>query len=99
LWKGIHGNGKNTYKMKIQEFALKISITVCPSHIVEPLHLKKWWRQRGVGELEKWFVSGKAIDYNYEIDWKKISDHKKSMWYDSQNFQINMGHEYSKRQG
>ena len=85
--------------MKIQEFALKISLTVCPSHIVEPLHLKKWWRQRGVGELEKWFVSGKAIDYNDEIDWKKISDHKKSLWYDSQNFQINMGHEYSKRQG
>ena len=83
--------------MKIQEFALNASITVCPSHIVEPLHLKKWWRQRGVGELEKWFVSGKAIDYNEEIDWVKISYHKKSLWYDSQNFQINTGHEYSKR--
>jgi hypothetical protein len=83
--------------MKIQDFALNVSITVCPSHIVEPIHLKKWWRQKGVGELEKWFVSGKAIDYNEEIDWKKISDHKKSLWYDSQNFQIQMGHEYSKR--
>jgi hypothetical protein len=83
--------------VKIQEFALNASITVCPSHIVEPLHLKKWWRQRGVGELEKWFVSGKAIDYNEEIDWVKISYHKKSLWYDSQNFQINTGHEYSKR--
>jgi len=85
--------------MKIQEFALNASLTVCPSHIVEPLHLKKWWRQRGVGELEKWFVSGKAIHYNDEIDWKKISDYKKQMWYDSQNFQINMGHEYSQRKG
>jgi hypothetical protein len=85
--------------MKIQDFALNASITVCPSHIVEPLHLKKWWRQRGVGELEKWFVSGNTIHYNDEIDWKKISDYKKQMWYDSQNFQINMGHEYSKRQG
>ena len=83
--------------MKIQEFALNASLTVCPSHIVEPLHLKKWWRQRGVGELEKWFVSGNTIHYNEEIDWKKISDYKKQMWYDSQNFQINMGHEYSKR--
>jgi hypothetical protein len=83
--------------MKIQEFALNASLTVCPSHIVEPLHLKKWWRQRGVGELEKWFVSGNTIYYNDEIDWKKISDYKKQMWYDSQNFQINMGHEYSKR--
>jgi hypothetical protein len=83
--------------MKIQEFALNASLTVCPSHIVEPLHLKKWWRQRGVGELEKWFVLGNAIDYNEEINWKKISDYKKQMWYDSQNFQINMGHEYSKR--
>jgi hypothetical protein len=83
--------------MKIQDFALNASITVCPSHIVEPLHLKKWWRQRGVGELEKWFVSGNTIYYNEEIDWKKISDYKKQMWYDSQNFQINMGHEYSKR--
>jgi len=85
--------------MKIQEFALNASLTVCPSHIVEPLHLKKWWRQRGVGELEKWFVSGNTIHYNDEIDWKKISDHKKSLWYDSQNFQINMGHEYSQRKG
>jgi hypothetical protein len=85
--------------MKIQEFALNASLTICPSHIVEPDHLKKWWRQRGVGELEKWFVSGKAINYSEEINWKKISDHKKSLWYDSQNFQINMGHEYSKRQG
>jgi hypothetical protein len=85
--------------MKIQEFALNASLTVCPSHIVEPLHLKKWWRQRGVGELEKWFVSGNTIYYNDEIDWKKISDHKKSLWYDSQNFQINMGHEYSQRKG
>ena len=83
--------------MKIQDFALNASLTVCPSHIVEPLHLKKWWRQRGVGELEKWFVSGNTIHYNEEIDWKKISDYKKQMWYDSQNFQINMGHEYSKR--
>jgi hypothetical protein len=83
--------------MKIQDFALNASLTVCPSHIVEPLHLKKWWRQRGVGELEKWFVSGNSIHYNDEIDWKKISDYKKQMWYDSQNFQINMGHEYSKR--
>jgi hypothetical protein len=83
--------------MKIQEFALNASITVCPSHIVEPDHLKRWWRQRGVGELEKWFVSGNSINYNEEINWKKISDHKKSLWYDSQNFQINMGHEYSKR--
>jgi hypothetical protein len=85
--------------MKIQDFALNASITVCPSHIVEPLHLKKWWRQRGVGELEKWFVSGNSIYYNQEIDWKKISDYKKQMWYDYQNFQIQMGHEYSKRQG
>jgi hypothetical protein len=85
--------------MKIQEFALNVSLTVCPSHIIEPLHLKKWWRQRGVGELEKWFVSGNTIHYNDEIDWKKISDHKKFLWYDSQNFQINMGYEYSKRQG
>ena len=83
--------------MKIQDFALNASITVCPSHIVEPDHLKRWWRQRGVGELEKWFVSGNSINYNEEINWKKISDHKKSLWYDSQNFQINMGHEYSKR--
>jgi len=83
--------------MKIQEFALNVSITVCPSHIVEPDPLKKWWRKRGVGELEKWFVSGNSIDYNEEIEWKKISDYKKQMWYDSQNFQINMGHEYSKR--
>jgi hypothetical protein len=83
--------------MNIQDFALNASITVCPFHIVEPDHLKRWWRQRGVGELEKWFVSGNAIDYNDEINWKKISDHKKSLWYDSQNFQINMGHEYSKR--
>jgi hypothetical protein len=85
--------------MKIQDFALNASITVCPSHIVEPIHLRKWWRQRGVGELEKYFVSGNAIHYNEEIDWNAISDHKKSLWYDSQNFQINMGHEYSKRQG
>jgi len=85
--------------MKIQEFALNVSLTVCPSHIVEPLHLKKWWRQRGVGELEKWFVSGNYIHYNDEIDWKKISDYKKQMWYDSQNFQINMGNEYSQRKG
>ncbi len=85
--------------MKIQDFALNASITVCPSHIVEPIHLRKWWRQRGVGELEKYFVSGKAIHYNEEIDWKKISDYKKQMWYDSQNFQIQMGNEYSKRQG
>ncbi len=85
--------------MKIQDFALNASITVCPSHIVEPIHLRKWWRQRGVGELEKYFVSGKSIYYNEEIDWKKISDHKKQMWYDSQNFQIQMGNEYSKRQG
>jgi hypothetical protein len=85
--------------MKIQDFALNASLTVCPSHIVEPLHLKKWWRKRGVGELEKWFVSGNTIHYNDEIDWKKISDHKKSLWYDSQNFQINMGHEYSQRKG
>jgi hypothetical protein len=85
--------------MKIQEFALNASLTVCPSHIVEPLHLKKWWRQRGVGELEKWFVSGNSIHYNNEIDWKKISDHKKALWYDSQNFQIQMGHEYSQRKG
>jgi hypothetical protein len=85
--------------MNIQEFALNASITVCPSHIVEPLHLKKWWRQRGVGELEKWFVSGNSINYNEEINWKKISDYKKQMWYDSQNFQINMGHEYSQRKG
>jgi hypothetical protein len=83
--------------MKIQDFALNAALTVCPSHIVEPDHLKRWWRQRGVGELEKYFVSGNAIHYNEEIDWKKISDHKKSLWYDSQNFQINMGHEYSKR--
>jgi hypothetical protein len=83
--------------MNIQDFALNVSITVCPSHIVEPDHLKRWWRQRGVGELEKWFVSGNTIHYNEEINWKKISDYKKQMWYDSQNFQINMGHEYSKR--
>jgi hypothetical protein len=85
--------------MKIQDFALNASITVCPNHIVEPDHLKIWWRKRGVGELEKYFVSGKSIYYNEEIDWKKISNHKKQMWYDSQNFQINMGNEYSKRQG
>jgi len=85
--------------MNIHEFVINVTTTVCPSHIVEPVHLRKWWRQRGVGELEKYFVSGKAIHYNEEIDWKKISDHKKSLWYDSQNFQINMGHEYSKRQG
>ncbi len=47
--------------MNIQEFALNASLTVCPSHIVEPLHLKRWWRQRGVGELEKYFCTGKKI--------------------------------------
>jgi hypothetical protein len=52
-----------------------------------------------VGEIEKYFYTGKKINYDQEIDWKKISNHKKSLWYDSQNFQINMGHEYSKRQG
>lgn len=85
--------------INIQDFALNASLTVCPNHIVEPLHLKKWWRQRGVGELEKYFYTGKTISYNTEINWKAISDHKKQMWYDSLNFQINMGHEYSKRQG
>ena len=85
--------------INIQDFALNASLTICPNHIVEPLHLKKWWRQRGVGELEKYFYTGKKISYDQEIDWKAISDHKKQMWYESQNFQINMGHEYSKRQG
>ena len=85
--------------INIQEFALNASLTVCPSHIVEPLHLKKWWRQRGVGELEKYFCTGKKINYDEEINWKKISDHKKQMWYDSLNFQIQTGNEYSKRQG
>ena len=85
--------------MNIQEFALNASLTVCPSHIVEPLHLKRCWRQRGVGELEKYFSTGKKIKYNDEINWKTISDHKKQMWYDSLNFQIQTGNEYSKRQG
>jgi hypothetical protein len=85
--------------MNIQEFVINVTTTVCPSHIVEPLHLKRWWRQRGVGELEKYFVSGNAIHYNEEIDWNAISDHKKQMWYDSQNFQIQAGNEYSQRKG
>lgn len=85
--------------LNIQDFALNAALSVCPDHIVEPLHLKKWWRQRGVGELEKYFYTGKTINYDTEINWKTISDHKKQMWYDSQNFQINMGYEYSKRQG
>ena len=85
--------------INIQDFALNASLIICPSHIVEPLHLKKWWRERGVGELENYFCSGLTVNYEEEIDWKKISDHKKSLWYDSQNFQINMGNEYSKRQG
>jgi hypothetical protein len=85
--------------MNIQDFVINVTTTVCPSHIVEPLHLKRWWRQRGVGELEKYFVSGNAIHYNEEIDWNAISDHKKQMWYDSQNFQIQAGNEYSQRKG
>ena len=85
--------------MNIQEFALNASLTICPSHIVEPLHLKKWWRERGVGELEKYFCTVKKVKYDDEINWKTISDHKKSLWYDSQNFQIQAGNEYSKRQG
>jgi hypothetical protein len=85
--------------INIQDFALNASLTVCPDHIVESHHLQKWWRQRGVGELEKYFHAGYKVSYDQEIDWKKISNHKKSLWYDSQNFQINMGHEYSKRQG
>ena len=92
--------GNNRKQMlKIQDFALNAALSVCPNHIVEPLYLKKWWRQHGVGELEKYFYTGKTISYDTEINWKAISDHKKQMWYDSQNFQINMGNEYSKRQG
>ena len=83
--------------MNIQDFALNASLTVCPSHIVEPLHLKRWWRQRGVGELEKYFCTGNKIKYDHEINCKTISDHKKQMWYDSLNFQIQTGNEYSKR--
>ena len=85
--------------MNIQDFALNASLTVCPSHIVEPLHLKRWWRQRGAGELKKYFCTGKKIKYDDEINWNAISDHKKQMWYDSLNFQIQTGNEYSKRQG
>ena len=83
----------------IQEFALKVSLSVCPDYVLEPFRLKKWWRQKGVGEIEKYFWTGKKISYDQEIDWKAISDHKKQMWYDSQNFQIQAGNEYSKRQG
>ena len=50
--------------MNIQDFVINVTTTVCPSHIVEPDNLKRWWRQRGVGELEKYFVSGNAIHYN-----------------------------------
>ena len=50
-------------------------------------------------EIEKYFWTGKKINYDKEIDWKAISNHKKQMWYDSQNFQIQAGNEYSKRQG
>ena len=65
--------------INIQDFALNASLTVCPSHIVEPHCLQKWWRQRGVGEIEKYFYTGKKINYDQEIDWKAISDHKKQM--------------------
>ena len=83
--------------INIQEFALNASLSVCPDYVVEPFRLKKWWREQGVRELEKYFCTGKKIKYDDEINWKTISDHKKQMWYDSLNFQINMGHEYSKR--
>ena len=83
--------------INIQDFALNASISICPNHIVEPLHLKRWWRHRGVGELEKYFYTGNKISYYQEIDCKAISDHKKSLWYDSLNFQIQTGNEYSKR--
>jgi hypothetical protein len=83
----------------IQEFALKVSLSVCPDYVVEPFRLKKWWRDKGARELEKYFFAGYIVNYDQEIDWKAISDHKKQMWYDSQNFQIQAGNEYSKRQG
>ena len=85
--------------INIQDFALNACISICPNHIVEPKHLQKWWREKGVGEIEKYFWTGKKINYDQEIDWKAISDHKKQMWYDSQNFQIQAGNEYSQRKG
>ena len=85
--------------INIQEFALNACISICPNHIVEPKHLQKWWREKGIGEIEKYFWTGKKINYEQEIDWNKISDHKKQMWYDSQNFQIQAGNEYSQRKG
>jgi len=57
--------------INIQDFALNASLSICPSHIVEPLHLKKWWRERGVGELEKYFCTGKKVKYDDEINWNK----------------------------
>jgi len=83
----------------IQEFALKVSLSVCPDYVLEPFRLKKWWRDKGARELEKYFFAGYKVNYDQEIDWKAISDHKKQLWYDSQNFQIQAGNEYSKRQG
>lgn len=64
--------------INIQDFALNACISVCPNDIVEPLHLKKWWMERGVGEIEKYFWTGKKINYDREIDWKAISNHKKT---------------------
>ena len=52
----------------IQEFALKASLSVCPDYVVEPFRLKKWWREQGVRELEKYFFAGYKVDYDQEID-------------------------------
>jgi hypothetical protein len=71
--------------MNIQEFAKRISLNNAPSHYVEPTQLKKYWRTHGVAELEKVFRQGYIINYDKEIDWKEISNHKKQLWYESIN--------------
>jgi len=48
----------------IQEFALKVSLSVCPDYVLEPFRLKKWWRDKGARELEKYFFAGYKVDYN-----------------------------------
>lgn len=71
--------------MTIQEFATNVSITICPDHWVEPAQLRKFWRRRGTAELQKYFQAGYSIEYNNEIDWRQISEHKKQLWYESIN--------------
>lgn len=68
--------------MKIQAFATNLLTTVAPPEYVEVKQLKRYWRQNGVMALQVFFDNGYKVDYSQEIDFNKISDHKKHLWYE-----------------